>query len=185
MIGMPELDEWESFYLIVGGAAGALIGLQFIFMTLLASRRDRPAPEASEAYGTPTIVHFSAALLIAAVLRVPWRSKTSVDAVCAFLGLVGVGYIIVVIRRMLRQKEYKPYPEDWIYYAVLPGVGYLVFAVSSFLIISEPTFALFGMALSSLMLLFIGIRNSWDTVTYHVLSKRTEQPEPVAEPNDS
>ena len=86
---------------------------------------------------------------------------------------------------MLRQKEYKPYPEDWIYYAVLPGVGYFVFAVSSFLLISEPTFALFGMALSSLMLLFIGIRNSWDTVTYHVLSKRTEQPEPVAEPNDS
>ena len=27
---MPELDEWESFYLIVGGAAGALIGLQLV-----------------------------------------------------------------------------------------------------------------------------------------------------------
>ena len=104
---------------------------------------------------------------------------------CAFLGLVGVGYIIVVIRRMLRQTEYKPYLEDWIYYAVLPGVGYLVFAVSAFLIISEPTFALFGMALSSLLLLFIGIRNSWDTVTYHVLSKRTEKPELVDDPSDS
>ena len=35
---MKELAEWDSFYLIVGGAAGALIGLQFVVMTLLADR---------------------------------------------------------------------------------------------------------------------------------------------------
>jgi len=28
-----KLDEWESFCLIVGGAARALIGLQFVVMT--------------------------------------------------------------------------------------------------------------------------------------------------------
>ena len=33
---MSEFDEWDSFYLIVGGAAGALIGLQFVVMTLVA-----------------------------------------------------------------------------------------------------------------------------------------------------
>ena len=33
---MTELDEWDSFYLIVGPAAGALIGLQFVVMTLMA-----------------------------------------------------------------------------------------------------------------------------------------------------
>jgi len=32
---MTEFAEWESFYLIVGGAAGALIGLQFVVMTLI------------------------------------------------------------------------------------------------------------------------------------------------------
>jgi hypothetical protein len=35
---MPELDEWESVYLIVWAAAGALIGLQFVVMTLIAER---------------------------------------------------------------------------------------------------------------------------------------------------
>ncbi len=38
---MPALTEWENFYVIVGSAAGALIGLQFVVMTL--SREAVPA----------------------------------------------------------------------------------------------------------------------------------------------
>lgn len=34
---MPELAKWDSFYVIVGSAAGALIGLQFVVMTLIAN----------------------------------------------------------------------------------------------------------------------------------------------------
>ena len=33
---MAELAEWGSSYIIVGPAAGALIGLQFVVMTLIA-----------------------------------------------------------------------------------------------------------------------------------------------------
>jgi len=38
---MTELAEWESFYIIVGPAAGALIGLQFVVLT------PRPGPRSS------------------------------------------------------------------------------------------------------------------------------------------
>ena len=31
---MTALGEWENFYVIVGSSAGALIGLQFVVMTL-------------------------------------------------------------------------------------------------------------------------------------------------------
>jgi hypothetical protein len=34
---MSELTEWDSFHVIVGSAAGALIGLQFVVMTLIAA----------------------------------------------------------------------------------------------------------------------------------------------------
>ena len=53
---MSELATWDSFYVIVGSAAGALIGLQFVVVTLIAQRPMRAAPEASAAFGTPTIV---------------------------------------------------------------------------------------------------------------------------------
>ena len=32
---MHELAKWDGFYVIVGSAAGALIGLQFVVMTLI------------------------------------------------------------------------------------------------------------------------------------------------------
>jgi hypothetical protein len=46
---MPAFEEWESFYLIVGGAAGALIGLQFVVMTLLADKPSLASPVAAAA----------------------------------------------------------------------------------------------------------------------------------------
>src|SRR3954468_5447828 len=75
--GMPGFDEWESFYVIVGAAAGALIGLQFVVMTLLADKPQLASPEAGAAFATPNVVHFSAALLLSALMRVPWHSLAS------------------------------------------------------------------------------------------------------------
>src|ERR1700740_3209668 len=71
---MPELSAWDGFYGIVGSAAGALIGLQFVVMTLIAERPPLRAAEAGAAFATPTIVHFGTALLLSALLRAPWQS---------------------------------------------------------------------------------------------------------------
>jgi hypothetical protein len=35
---VSALAGWQNFYVIVGSSAGALIGLQFVVMTLIASR---------------------------------------------------------------------------------------------------------------------------------------------------
>jgi hypothetical protein len=61
---------------IVGSAAGALIGLQFVVMTLIAERPPLRAAEAGAAFAPPTIVHFGAALLLSALFRAPWPTVT-------------------------------------------------------------------------------------------------------------
>ena len=70
---MTALAGWENFYAIVGSSAGALIGLQFVVITLIA---DRPIAsgqaQAGSAFATPTIVHFGAVRL-SAVLSAPWH----------------------------------------------------------------------------------------------------------------
>jgi len=48
---MSEFAEWDSFYVIVGSAAGALIGLQFVVLTLVAERAPLRAAEAGAAAG--------------------------------------------------------------------------------------------------------------------------------------
>ena len=64
---MSELAKWDSFYVVVGSAAGALIGLQFVVATLIAERPALRVAEAGAAFATPTIVHFGTALLLTAL----------------------------------------------------------------------------------------------------------------------
>lgn len=190
---MPELAEWDSFYLIVGGAAGALIGLQFVVMTLIA---DRPAvqqsSEAGSAYATPTTIHFVVVLLIAALLRVPWKGAAVASIMWGILGVVGVVYVAIVVRRMQAQNSYRPVFEDWLFHALLPFVAYAVLAISALAANSNLHDALFGIAASAVLLLLVGIHNSWDMTTYNVfvLKPKTEsgppdQPEGADDPQQT
>ena len=62
---MAAFAGWENFYVIVGSSAGALIGLQFVVITLIA---DMPAvrgdAQASAAFATPSVVHFGVVLFL-------------------------------------------------------------------------------------------------------------------------
>jgi hypothetical protein len=110
---MNALAAWESFYGVVGSAAGALIGLQFVVITLIAERPPVHAVEASRAFATPTIVHFGAALLLSALARVPWDGVMPVSAAWGLIGMGGVGYSFIVANRIRSQGAYRPDLEDW------------------------------------------------------------------------
>lgn len=171
---MPGFDEWESFYIIVGAAAGALIGLQFVVMTLIAERPPLRAAEAGAAFATPTIVHFSVVLLLSAILRLPFASITPAAALWALAGLSGAVYIAVVARRIMTQSAYRPGFEDWLFHVALPLAAYVILTLSAFAAFTYPHEALFAVAGAALMLLFIGIHNAWDAVAYHVLVRRND-----------
>jgi len=165
---MPEFAEWESFYVIVGAAAGALIGLQFVVLTLIAENPPPRAAEAGASFVTPTIVHFSAVLLLSAGLRAPWQAMTSAAAFWGVVGLCGSAYSVIVARRMRAQGAYQPDAEDWVYFGFLPVAAYAMLPLSALAASSHAHEAAFGVAAAVLLLLFIGIRNAWDGIAYHV-----------------
>ena len=165
---MSELAAWDSFYVIVGSAAGALIGLQFVVVTLIAQRPSLRAAAAGAAFATPTIVHFSTALLLSALLRAPWQTITPVSVLSAAIGVGGAVYAAIVARRMQRQTTYQPQFEDWLCHVLLPFAAYAALAVSAVAASSHTRAALFGVGAATLLLLFIGIHNAWDSVAYHV-----------------
>ncbi len=165
---MSVLTEWDSFYVIVGSAAGGLIGLQFVVMTLVAERPPPRAAEAGAAFATPTIVHFATVLLLAAILRAPWHALAPVAVLWGLVGLCGVTYSGVVSRRMRSQQAYQPELEDWLFHSLLPATAYAILALSAVTAPSHPRAALFGAGGSALLLLFIGIHNAWDAIAYHV-----------------
>jgi hypothetical protein len=166
---MSELSEWDSFYVIVGSAAGALIGLQFVVMTLIAARPPRGAAEGTAAFTTPTIVHFGTVFFLSAILRAPWHAITSVAALAGLMGVGGAWYTAIVTRRMRSQSAYAPEFEDWLFHALLPFASYAVLAMAAFAATSHFRESLFGVGAAALLLLYCGIHNSWDAVSYFVL----------------
>ena len=174
---MPELTEWNSFYVIVGSSAGALIGLQFVVLTLIANRDIARPPEAGAAFATPSVVHFCGVLLLSAVLSAPWHSITVVAVLWGLAGLIGIVYAIIIARRMRAQTVYKPVFEDWLFHVLIPFAAYAMLAGSAFVAHSRTRAALFVVGAATLLFLFSGIHNAWDGVTDHVFSKKEEEPE--------
>lgn len=166
---MSALAEWDSFYVIVGSAAGALIGLQFVVMTLVAANPPKGVSEGSAAFSTPTVVHFSAVLLLSALVRIPWETVGSPAIAWGLLGLCGLIYAVAIARRMRTQTAYKPVFEDWLFHALLPITAYAVLVVSAFAALTSTRDASFGIGAAALLLLFTGIHNAWDAVAYHVI----------------
>lgn len=171
---MELLKEWESFYVIVGSSGAALVGLQFVVITLIAERQRVTSQGALRAFGTPTVVHFAGALLISAVMSAPWPTLQDLSIAVTVCALAGFAYAAAVIRHALRQKEYRPEAEDWIWYVSVPFLVYLALTIASFLLRRRELQALFVIGGSALALVLLGIRNAWDTVTY-VLSVGARQ----------
>ncbi|PWT92986.1 MAG: hypothetical protein C5B55_05360 [Blastocatellia bacterium] len=160
------LGAWENFNVIVGSSGAALTGLQFVVIALVADLPRRSTSREIQAFGTPNIVHFGAVLFIAAILSAPWERMVSVSLFLAACGLFGIVYVMIVWRRAGAQTAYKPVMEDWMFHVILPFIAYgSVFAASLFLG-RFPRRMLFIVAAAMLLLLFIGIHNAWDTVTF-------------------
>ena len=172
---LSPLASWQNFYVIIGSAAAALTGLMFVVITLVMGTGARRSSGTLAAFGTPNVVHFSAALLIAAILSAPWQALWNAGLLLGLSGLGGVTYVVIVLRRARRQTDYQPVLEDWLWHTVFPLISYTALVVSAIVLPGNPALALFGIGAVTLLLLFIGIHNAWDTVTY--LAVELSEPE--------
>jgi hypothetical protein len=173
---------WEGFYVIIGSSAAALTGLQFVVMALVAETERPGGPKEIAAFGSPTVVHFCSALVIAALFTAPWPAPTSAGWAASLVGLGGVVYAAIVLGRARSQTGYKPVFEDWLWHIVLPVVAYVTLFVSGLMfvdVVGAPAFFIGGSALS---LVLVGIHNAWDTVTYVTFEQRARKEAAGVEP---
>jgi hypothetical protein len=174
---VSPLAAWQTFYILIGTAAATLTGLMFIVVTLLAEVRAR-APLSGEVFATfntPNVVHFGLVLLVAAILTAPWKALWQVGVLLGLCGLGGATYAVIVVRRVRRQTDYRPVFEDWLFHTALPLVSYSALVIGAILLPGQPEPTLFVIAAAMVLLLFIGIHNAWDNVTF--IAIELNQPE--------
>ena len=160
------IAAWESFYVIVGASGAALTGLQFVVIALTTELRRRRSTDQFDAFGTPPVVHFCAALFVSAILSAPWHELSSAAIAVGVTSVFGLVYSAIVVRRGRRQTVYALVFEDWLFHSALPFLAYATLLSAALTRDHHTDDALFGVGSASILLLFIGIHNAWDSVTF-------------------
>jgi hypothetical protein len=159
-------ENWENFYLLVGGAAGALIGLFFIVVTLMRGGDADTLARGASVFMTPTVAHLSMVLMLSAVAMapsVPMALAGWIIGLCAVacLGFAGRSLVMLATRNVKA-----PHWTDLWFYGVAPFAICLGLTAACVAIWYSPVWAARGIAASLLLLLLIAIRNAWDLVTW-------------------
>lgn len=180
---MPEttssfLPPWSGFFIMTGTSAASLIGLMFVVITLV-TRAERQArtEDGLATFSTPTVMHFCAVLLISATMTAPWHSLIFTAVISGLVGIYGVVYVVRVIVRSRRFTQYVPDAEDWTWYWIMPLLAYGAIFGAAIGLVKAPIQPLFALAGGVLLLIFIGIRNAWDVVTFLVIRGGGQSPD--------
>jgi hypothetical protein len=163
-----QLAGWGNFYVIIGSSAGALIGLQFVVIALVSSRRTQTLPPAVRAFATPTIAYFSTVLVTAGLLSVPRHTRASLALVLLSIGIVGLAYVARVSIHMRAQELYSPDRADWLWFVWLPVAAYLGALSAGASMWSSSGVALDLAGASAMLLLLVGVHNAWDGAVWMV-----------------
>jgi hypothetical protein len=162
------LSPWSNFFAMAGTSAASLTGLMFVVITIV-GRAGVDTPQSRDGistYSTPTVTHFALAFFLSAVLAAPWHLIIHPAIVILITGVAALIYLVSVTYRSTRLSAYSPDAEDRLWYTVLPFLAYAAMVASAIILMSKPVSALFVLAGSVILLIFIGIRNAWDVVTY-------------------
>jgi hypothetical protein len=171
------LAAWNSFYVMIGSAAAALTGLMFVVITLVSGDKRRAAEEGVSTFSSPTVVHFCGALFTSALMSAPFRSLAPIAIVLGTAGAAGLYLVALIALRTWKISTYRPDAEDWIWHVILPFVAYAALVTGAIAMHGSPRQALFAPAVAVLFLIFIGIHNAWDVVTYIATGKGDAPPD--------
>jgi MFS-type transporter involved in bile tolerance (Atg22 family) len=96
------VHEWDTFAVIVGGSAGALVGLLFVAISIHAGRIAESADLRGRA--AQTLVIFAALLLIALLLAIPEQSQRVLGVEFLVLAVL-VAVALILLDRLARNAD--------------------------------------------------------------------------------
>lgn len=159
--------DWENFYLIIGSAAGALIGLMFVVATLMAGLESRRVSRGAQVFFTPIIFHFAVVVVVSAIAVVPNLPAAVAGVMVVFCAVNGLAYSIATIFRMFAPgSEDPPHWSDKYFYGFLPAIAYVGLVCAAGAVWLAPASAAYAIGATMLILLLIGIRDAWDLAIF-------------------
>src|SRR5258708_16422606 len=171
------LQAWHEFYFLLGTSAAALTGVMGVVISINADRIAERPESGVRAFVTATMVFFTTAYVVSALLLVPHLSLRSLAVLLATTGIAGVAYLAWTRghRYFVHGIEGRPPEmdaEDWIFFIGLPYLGYLLLIVAAVGLWQSADYGALILAFTPMLLLSSGIHNAWDLVIWLAQQKR-------------
>jgi hypothetical protein len=164
---------WHDFYILVGTASATLVGLMFVAASIGASVFTEQNRHALQAFLSPTVVNFAAALFTCIAVMIPSQTWLSLGLLLTAGGIAGVVYAGRVWIQMIIRRRYNVDAVDRFFYATTPLLGYLVVLASGILLLVRKAWSSEVVAAALVVLLFAAIRNAWDMTTWIMMRTPT------------
>ena len=104
-------------------------------------------------------------------MSAPFRSFVPIAIILGFVGAAGLLYVLRIMQRTTKLQTYQSDAEDWTWHIILPFIAYATIVAGAIALHADPSRALFAPAGAVLLLIFVGIHNAWDVVTYLAMRK--------------
>src|ERR1700749_4171148 len=91
--GRAMFEDWDNFYLLVGSAAAALIGLLFVVATLTAGIEQGRARRGETLFMTPTVFDFAVIVVVSALAMTPRLSPPAIGQLLLALAATALIYV--------------------------------------------------------------------------------------------
>lgn len=160
--------DWENYYLMIGSAAGALIGLMFIVITLTAGRERDQTERGKHLYTSPIVWHLAIVMLLSGGAAAPTMTPKLFGAVSGGVALLGIGWSVrsaVGIRHDQMTGPKDSLFDMW-WYGIIPGVVYVGLAAAAVMMLAGSAWAESAIAADLMALLLVSIHAEWDLVTF-------------------
>ena len=179
-----SLAEWRDFYTLIGSASATLVALIFVAASIGAGIFTREHQVGVRSFLSPTVVHFTAILVICVFAMVPTQTWFTMGWLMVCSGAFGLAYSAWVWRRMTRYGLIGTIDAvDRLYYAQLPMPAYLLILIAGIALWQHSLTGLDLLAGAQILLLLIGIRNAWD-MTVWIIDKRQPPAGSAGQPKD-
>lgn len=160
-------EGWDSYFLLLGGAAGALIGLLFVVAGLTSSLDREARLRGASLYLSPVVFHFVIVVVVSAACLIPHLHPSHVAAVVGLCALAGAIHLGVVTREIgSHRTPASPHWSDLWCYGAAPLMLYLLLGGAAVGAELRQSWGPEAVAAATLALMLIGIRNAWDLVTW-------------------
>src|SRR6476659_9641790 len=160
-------EGWQDYFLLVGSAAAALIGLLFVVVTLTAGRERSMLEVGQRFYMSPIVADLAAILVMSGAAMIPHVWPAALGSFVVAAGIVGFVADVRIAHGIGRLKipgENLTFDRSW--YGIVPAILSLLIAGAGVAIFLRLGWAALALAAVLMALLMVCVHNAWDLITY-------------------